>query len=60
MKVSGLEQDSSLKRSELSNEQMLLSIRASMALLVEKVSDMAETLEALSQELTPDYQEVQI
>lgn len=53
-------QDSSQKRSELSNEQMLLSIRASMALLVEKVSDMAETLEALSQELTPDYQEVQI
>jgi len=60
VRESGLAQDSSQKRSELSNEQMLLSIRASMALLVEKVSDMAETLEALSQELTPDYQEVQI
>ncbi len=50
MKVSGLEQDISQRQSIKSNEQMLESIKASMELLVVKVSDMAVILEAWEQD----------
>ncbi len=56
-KPSGWGLDSSLKRSELSNEQMFKFIKVSMAHLEEEVSVMAETLEALQQELIRDSQE---
>ncbi len=49
-KDSGLEQGTFQKQSLQSNEQMFESINRSMVLLVEKVSDMAETLEALEQD----------
>ncbi len=52
-----MEQDSSQKHLELSNELMFKSIKASMEHLEDEVSDMAETLEALLQERTMVFPE---
>jgi len=53
-------QDISPKQSSQSNEQMFVFIKASMEFLVEKVSDMAETLEVLEQAYIrePEIQEM--
>ncbi len=58
MKVLNMAQDTSRKQSLQSNEQMLESINRSMVLLVEKVSGMAEILEAWEQDFTKE-QEIQ-
>jgi len=54
--VSSLEQDTSLKQSWQSNAKMLESINLSMALLVEKVSGMAEILEAWEQDFIKEQE----
>ncbi len=57
-KDSGLVLDTCLSQSELSNEQMFKSIKASMELLVEEVSGMAEILEALELDYIKDLPEM--
>ncbi len=57
-KQSGLEPAIFPERLLLSNERMLVSIKASMEYLEEEVSVMAEILEALQQELIMGSKEV--
>ncbi len=53
-----MDQDTSLVHSELLNEQMLVSIKASTERLEEEVSVMVEILEALQQELITGSKEM--
>ncbi len=53
-----MEQDTSQNLPEWSSDMMLKSINRSMERLVAEVSDMAETLEVLSQELLGNTREM--